>query len=190
MKKILTLASLIVLSSNISAAQIDTFHTHPHNSATTVSSYQAHSQSEFLAGDTINDNWHIRTTGDPTTQRYNFKIGAAAGYGASTPANFRALFLDLDDVIGTDTNGNNIYNQISEVVSDMMGMILFSQMLTPDNNYRVAVRGDVTSDFTYNIMASNADVSEVPLPAAMWLFAPALMGLMGFRRQSAKKYVG
>ena len=29
---------------------------------------------------------------------------------------------------------------------------------------------------------TSALVSEVPLPAAMWLFAPALMGLLGFRR--------
>jgi hypothetical protein len=29
-------------------------------------------------------------------------------------------------------------------------------------------------------------VSEVPVPAALWLFAPALLGLMGFRRKSKK----
>lgn len=29
-------------------------------------------------------------------------------------------------------------------------------------------------------------VSEVPLPAAFWLFAPALMGLLGMRRRSTK----
>lgn len=29
-------------------------------------------------------------------------------------------------------------------------------------------------------------VSEVPLPAALWLFAPALMGFLGFRRRLTK----
>lgn len=29
-------------------------------------------------------------------------------------------------------------------------------------------------------------VSEVPLPAALWLFAPALMGFLGFRRRMTK----
>lgn len=32
----------------------------------------------------------------------------------------------------------------------------------------------------------NTSISEVPLPAALWLFAPALMGLLGFRRRLAK----
>jgi hypothetical protein len=27
-------------------------------------------------------------------------------------------------------------------------------------------------------------VSEVPVPAALWLFAPALMGFLGLRRKS------
>ena len=29
----------------------------------------------------------------------------------------------------------------------------------------------------------NTSVSEVPLPAALWLFAPALMGFLGLRRR-------
>jgi hypothetical protein len=32
----------------------------------------------------------------------------------------------------------------------------------------------------------NTSVSEVPIPAALWLFAPALMGLLGMRRRLAK----
>lgn len=32
----------------------------------------------------------------------------------------------------------------------------------------------------------NTSVSEVPLPAALWLFAPALMGFLGFRRRLIK----
>jgi hypothetical protein len=32
----------------------------------------------------------------------------------------------------------------------------------------------------------NTSVSEVPLPAALWLFAPALMGFLGFRRRLTK----
>ncbi|MCL5974701.1 MAG: VPLPA-CTERM sorting domain-containing protein [Gammaproteobacteria bacterium] len=32
----------------------------------------------------------------------------------------------------------------------------------------------------------NTSVSEVPLPAALWLFAPALMGFLGFRRRLNK----
>lgn len=32
----------------------------------------------------------------------------------------------------------------------------------------------------------NTSVSEVPLPAALWLFAPALIGFLGFRRRINK----
>lgn len=35
-----------------------------------------------------------------------------------------------------------------------------------------------------NGMTYNLSVSEVPVPAAMFLFAPALIGLLGLRRQS------
>jgi len=35
-------------------------------------------------------------------------------------------------------------------------------------------------------MAFFNTVSEVPVPAALWLFAPALLGLMGFRRRNNK----
>jgi hypothetical protein len=37
-----------------------------------------------------------------------------------------------------------------------------------------------------NYRAYNSGVSEVPVPAALWLFAPALLGLMGFRKRKNK----
>lgn len=40
--------------------------------------------------------------------------------------------------------------------------------------------GKDVSHFAY---FNTAPVSEVPLPAALWLFAPALMGLLGIRRR-------
>jgi len=35
----------------------------------------------------------------------------------------------------------------------------------------------------YNI---TGDIPQIPVPAALWLFAPALLGLMGFRRRNNK----
>lgn len=189
LKKLLILASSFLLSYNVSAAVISDFHIHPHKHATSFSDYDASSTSEFVTGDIIEDNWHIMVSGDTMNSTYNFNTTAAAGYESATPVNFKALLLDLDGIIGTDSFGNNIYNQIVEISSNLMDIILFSQMMSPDNNYRIAVRGDVTSDFTYNITATNAKVSAVPIPTALWLFAPTLMSILGFRRHAPKNSI-
>jgi len=46
----------------------------------------------------------------------------------------------------------------------------------------------VTGDKPHGIshISLYTSVSEVPVPAALWLFAPALLGLMGFRRRNNK----
>jgi len=50
--------------------------------------------------------------------------------------------------------------------------------------------GGITVDADHNSRAytfvdwSAASVSTVPLPAAVWLFGPALLGFMGFRRKA------
>lgn len=43
--------------------------------------------------------------------------------------------------------------------------------------------GSTTFDYTLDI---NVIPSAVPLPAALWLFGPALLGFMGFRRKAVK----
>jgi hypothetical protein len=46
-------------------------------------------------------------------------------------------------------------------------------------SYRIVIRSAVQK--TYNLTAS---VSEVPVPAALFLFAPALLGFLGLRRKA------
>lgn len=56
----------------------------------------------------------------------------------------------------------------------------------------VALFDDVITNLSYithtgqdvsHIVYFNTSISEVPLPAAVWLFLPALMGFLGFRRR-------
>jgi hypothetical protein len=47
-------------------------------------------------------------------------------------------------------------------------------------SYRIVIRS--AAQKTYNLTAS---VSEVPVPAALFLFAPALLGFLGLRRKAS-----
>ena len=50
------------------------------------------------------------------------------------------------------------------------------------------VDGSASDPIPYKITStvSSVDLSEVPVPAAVWLFGTALVGLMGFRRKQQK----
>ncbi|HBX61318.1 MAG TPA: hypothetical protein DEG65_15500 [Methylophaga sp.] len=68
------------------------------------------------------------------------------------------------------------YNKYS-----ISGLGAFAGITFRDNNDPAGVR---YMDMSYN---SVVGVSEVPIPAAAFMFAPALLGLMGLRRRAKNK---
>ena len=54
-----------------------------------------------------------------------------------------------------------------------------------DNSLRMNWNGlSFTADTYFELNFNGENLSEVPLPAALFMFAPALLGLMGFRRKN------
>ena len=66
-----------------------------------------------------------------------------------------------------------------------VGLSLAVAMISPSSAYLMF--GDGFGDADYDDMVVRVDVSAVPLPAAVWLFGTALIGLVGLgkRRKTA-----
>ena len=65
-----------------------------------------------------------------------------------------------------------------------LGVVEFSWMLEAATNYVINVaigRGAAGSNYDLRL---DSGISEVPVPAALWLFAPALLGFLGLRRKA------
>lgn len=122
-----------------------------------------------------------------------FNVSNYLSFGAGT-------IIDVINAIGTDTNviwnshGAGGYTSIG-ANSEIVGLILATTYASVGANASVtgvnSSCGGVFSATSYVSLGANAsvgstgcsDVSEVPIPAAAFLFAPALLGLMGLRRK-------
>jgi len=65
-----------------------------------------------------------------------------------------------------------------------LGVLQYSWMLEAATDYVISVmigRGAAGSNYDLRI---DSGISEVPVPAALWLFAPALLGFLGLRRKA------
>jgi hypothetical protein len=80
-------------------------------------------------------------------------------------------FTDIGRWLPSQPSGNGLYMHIAKNSNSETGL------------------DDVPNDgYTYNTAyIVEYDVSAVPVPAAAFLFAPALVGFMGLRRRAAKK---
>ena len=72
-----------------------------------------------------------------------------------------------------------------------LGTIFSGLALSSDSPIFVVLAGSIgwfqTREFNTTLTLSNLAVSEVPLPAAAWLFGSALIGGLAFRRKAAQK---
>ncbi len=84
-----------------------------------------------------------------------------------------------------DNNGPNAQlHSVSMTTSGLNTVGSFSFDLTPVDNkkYCLVMTGNI--DPNDNGKAVTLDVHAVPLPAAVWLFGSAILGLVGFRRKT------
>jgi len=98
---------------------------------------------------------------------------------------FGDIFIDLLDGkthVGLGYSSSNLSileNGVFSYSSDADFFLGYS------NVFRVYSIGSIGSDLNELTFSSvSYDVSAVPLPAALWLFGPALLGFMGFRRRA------
>ncbi|ODN65388.1 hypothetical protein [Methylophaga muralis] len=114
------------------------------------------SSAPFASGAEINDVWSLDVT---EAGQWSFSITANSGQGPSPSPFTASLAGNTFDILGSS--------------------ILFSLFLDV-GQYFLTVEGLSGHTFTGYDLAINA----VPVPAALWLFAPALMGFFGLRRKA------
>jgi hypothetical protein len=91
----------------------------------------------------------------------------------------------VDNLHGTNLQGLGIYFDSSN--ADPLQQIVLGyddQTIDDDNDFEDML---VRADFRPGLPGPGADVSTVPLPAAVWLFGTGLAALGGLARQSARR---
>lgn len=104
------------------------------------------------------------------------------------------------DMTSTHSNRTNWSVSIFDVASGVWNSYnygsSFDLVMTAGNSLKVAMTGAISSsifqaksfDTTLSISnLTNLEVSEVPLPAAVWLFGSVLLGGLAVRRKAAQK---
>ncbi|GLP99629.1 MAG TPA: hypothetical protein EYM37_08870 [Methylophaga aminisulfidivorans] len=72
------------------------------------------------------------------------------------------------------------YNGVEEKLFNITGDFSFTAMIYQGYTAWVDIK-----DATRNVFKYDVSVSAVPVPAALFLFAPALLGFLGLRRKTA-----
>jgi hypothetical protein len=85
-----------------------------------------------------------------------------------------------DEFIVEFTDGVNVV--LHEVITYTQGWMVFTGGFALDDLAKLQFR--VLGGDNQGVVLDNVSISEVPVPAAAFLFAPALLGLFGLRRKS------
>jgi hypothetical protein len=107
---------------------------------------------------------------------------------SSDVATTGTLSLTFNPLIPNRTSVS-IFDGVTTTVLDIvrigsLGVVEYSWMLEAATNYVISVmigRGAAGSNYDLRL---DSGISEVPVPAALWLFAPALLGFFGLRRKA------
>ncbi len=126
------------------------------------------------------DNGNGLATNTPVDASVIFTI-SNAGSGAS--AAITAVSLELNGFINIDNFGATLNGTALTLSSGSGGTTALFQGLLGDGMYTLLFSGDVTGSGGGIINGAIA-VEAVPLPAAVWLFGSALIGLFSFRRSN------
>lgn len=98
----------------------------------------------------------------------------------SAVVTFKAIGVSTSHKSGVNIRFGDGSQIFSAGESPFSGIFSFTQtvMLTAGTNYLFQIDG------LKNIAGYSLNVSAVPIPAALWLFAPALLGFFGLRRKA------
>ncbi len=168
MKKTMLFFAALLFSFNASAASLSLA-----GNATNAGSVANNS------GDVVTADWRGTGTGN-TRVNDSFTV-------TSDVATTGTLSLTFNPLIPSTTV--SIFDGFTTTVLDVvrvgsLGLVEFTWMLEAATDYVINVvigRGAAGSNYDLRLASG---VSEVPVPAALWLFAPALLGFLGLRRKA------
>ncbi|MCB2425883.1 hypothetical protein [Methylophaga pinxianii] len=131
------------------------------------------------SGDVVTASWSSNGTGGATI--------SDSFTASSDVATAGTLSLTFNPLI--PSTSVSIFDGIKTTVLDVvrigsLGVVEYSWILEAATDYVISVmigRGAAGSNYDLRL---DSGVSEVPVPAALWLFAPALLGFFGLRRKA------
>ena len=143
---------------------------------------------ESLPADT-NDYFYFETGMIEETSGLEFFEAVFRGYAAGE------RFKVLQDIDFTVSWGNqNIlsgsflfdgeFTNIAEYPSGSFDVSMNAGDIFHTGIYGTSSARDAYVFFEFNVIPEPVEISEVPLPASLFLFAPALLGFMGLRRKT------
>lgn len=155
-------------------------------------------------------NFHLGTPGYSNslltdTQRTDtINSGYLTAWAGGSLATSWVLSSDVDasfslGVSGSGTSGMNSWTVSilssggALLASGTLGSVFENLMIAAGDTLTAVVAGTISSSifasksYTASLSLSNIAVSEVPLPAAVWLFGSVLMGAVALRRRKARQ---
>lgn len=194
---------LIILSSATSAATIDFYASYKNDGLTPKDSptLVGGKQQSFSIAYTLGSNWVINSAKLWIKAVDDFKGGHCKGGSCKDgnkwgldPAEY-AKVTQLEGISvnsqKTAINGYGWYDMKIDVSSFLLDGILNGKLAAVGNSFKQKC---LAPDFWYknaklviDYDLKPDDLKPVPVPAAIWLFAPALFGLTGLKRKSTGK---
>ncbi len=110
-------------------------------------------------------------------------IFSISNAGSGVSSSITAVSLELNGFINIDNFGASLNGTALSLSSGPGGTTALFNGALADGMYTLLFSGDVTGS-AGGIITGAIAVQPVPLPAAVWLFGSALIGLFGFRRSS------
>ena len=167
MKKTMLFFAALLLSFNVSAASLEL-----------VGAVGNKGTVGIASGSTVTAATSSLSKGATVFDSFTLKTDAATTATLSLTFNPLAPTTSVSIFDGTDIIGLSILKIGS------LGILEYTWVLDAATEYVINIFiGKALAGSNYDLRIAT---SEVPLPAALWLFAPALIGFLGFRRKANK----
>ncbi|KGK41040.1 hypothetical protein LH51_17685 [Nitrincola sp. A-D6] len=185
MKKLMLCVVLMVISFTLNAATISISNptvtaaglfsptvTNTHLSSTLR---MDHFRSGYLLGGPVSVAWDLEAAQDSRFSLGVFGSGTYGMHGSLLKGPWTVSILDSEGAV---------------LKSGKLGSVFDALLLKAGDSITAVVSGSIrligSKSFSTTLFLSNIEVSEVPLPAAVWLFGSVLLGGLALRRRKAQ----
>ena len=134
-----------------------------------------------ISGGVMNDRL-TRASGNTTTFEFGSAVNAfggifdlgVAGFGQGIEFTIQA-FLGSSEVLSQQLTGNGFFGFITDGSTNLFNKVIFTAGSSSGS----------AETYTLDDLRYGLHTAPVPVPAALFLFAPALLGFLGLRRKAA-----
>ena len=165
---LLCIALLFSVSANAATLSLSTV-----GSSGATQSIDLNNNSTVLAGGTVASSGAWESLFDVTTD-VDTPVRIQWSFNPSTSLNAAQLAFGLVSGPGGNYVG-------TPTIFNITGDFVFTALLTAGSFFAVDILNATSGVLKYDL-----SISAVPVPAALWLFAPALRGFFGLRRKANK----